>query len=191
MGAGKGKTRRATARLSRGLGPGISFGQGKARRIRASQITVPTQDGFVIRRTELDAFLTGSAYPHVTYHHTNEESIASLKRNGVLLERIWEGSRVQGLWTTEIRDGYGWGGPYCEVVASCRRLLTCDVDDQGILLTLLEDHADDNESLPFGARFRLALLAAGYDALLLEKAGKNETGQLVFLQPEQIRIVID
>ena len=127
----------------------------------------------IISPDDVDAWLADSAVRVVTYHNTNRRSAEAILRDGVRIERSWNGSFGHGFYTTTVPDPF-----YGEVevmVAVCLQFpLLGEENEVSDVITMITSRLGDRSgrlSPPVAAAVRQELLDLGYDGIVVVDGG--------------------
>jgi hypothetical protein len=175
---------------------------------RNSTLAPPTVGGatgrrsvFTVQHSEVATYLANSAYPHSVTHETTGDAIASMRRQGIRLNRCNPGSLVTGLWTGRAQIYSSHPENVAMFAVDCRNPLVVWEDrmdmippagETGLMEALNELYYRGlvDANLPSGLATRQALLNQGYDAVVVHGTYQGPD-YLIALRSEQIRMIVD
>ena len=144
----------------------------------------------VIAPAEVDAWLADSVVKTVTYHRTSVLAAHAIVEHGVLITRSMIGSFGQGFYTSTLPDEF-YGDAEVMVAVRTRQPLIGDltsVSDEVDRLARRFSRAGQITPL-VAARIRLALLAAGYDGIVVRDAGGDDVDYVIALEAGTVKVV--
>jgi hypothetical protein len=147
----------------------------------------------VIRPDEVDAWLADSTVRTVTYHRTSAAAARSILERGPSVERSRIGMYGQGFYSSTMPDPF-YGEAEVAVAVRLRRAFVGTVEEVDALIDPLVRRFDPRQgrlSPSVAASIRRALVAAGYDGLVVWDGLGDSNDLVVTLDDRAIRVIRD
>ena len=139
---------------------------------------------------EVAAWLADSVVKTVTYHRTSPEAARFIVERGVRITRSMIGSFGQGFYSATVSDEF-YGDAEVTVAVRIRRPLLGDLTSVSDELDRLARRYSRSGRItpPVAERIRLALLAEGYDGIVVYDAGGDDVDYVVALDADTVKVV--
>jgi hypothetical protein len=145
----------------------------------------------IISPEDVDAWLADSAVRVVTYHNTDRRSADAILRDGVQIERSWNGSFGRGFYTTTVPDPF-YGEIAMTVAVRLLHPLHGDEDRVGDVVAMISRRVGDRTgrlSPPVAAAVRQELLSLGYDGIVVVDGGGDGVDYVIALEARAVKVV--
>lgn len=144
----------------------------------------------VITPGEVATWLADSVVTTVTYHRTSPAAARVIVERGVHITRSMIGSFGQGFYTATVPDDF-YGDAEVAVAVRTRRPLVGDMASASDEVDrLARRYSPTGRITPVVAsQIRRALLAAGYDGIVVRDAGGDDVDYVIALDGDVVKVV--